>query len=57
MKVKVEMEVEIGGYATDEQIEEFLQFEFGYNGTCSSDNPLLDEDYSVTDFNCEIEEP
>lgn len=53
MKVKIEMEVEIKDCATEEQVEEFLEFEFGYNGCCSSDNPLLDEEYYVTDFYCE----
>lgn len=55
MKVKVELEVDIDADATDEQVEEFLRFEFHYSGGCSGDNPCFDADYEVTDFDCEIQ--
>ncbi|MBQ9077084.1 MAG: hypothetical protein IJY31_04495 [Muribaculaceae bacterium] len=50
MRVKVELEIEVTGDAT----EEFLQFELHYNGQCSGNNPFFDEDsesdYSVEQF-------
>lgn len=55
MKVKVELEVDIDVVATHEQVEEFLEFEFHGRGGCSGDNPCLDADYEVTDFECEIQ--
>lgn len=52
MRVRVELEIEITGDATIEEVEEYLQFELGYNGSCSGDNPFFDEgcDYSVEYF-------
>jgi len=53
MRVKVELEIEITGDATLEEVEECLQFELGYNGSCSGDNPFLTDkacDYSVEEF-------
>lgn len=55
MKVKIEMEVEFDKCATYEEIEEFCDYNFAERGSCSSDNPLLDADYTVTDFYCETE--
>lgn len=54
MKVKIQMEIEIEAEATDEEVEEFCEFEFGYNGVMSSKNPLSDKRYDVTDFYCEV---
>lgn len=52
MKINVELTVEFPDNveATAEEIEEFLSFEFGYNGSCSADNPLNDVDYEVTEL-------
>ena len=51
MRKIIRLEVEVPCQAKDEDIEEFFQFEFGYNGYCSNDNPFFSEyDYKVTDF-------
>lgn len=50
MKVKVELQIEVPDGISIENIEEFLRFEFKYNGGCSSDNPMFDEDYEVEEF-------
>lgn len=54
MRVKVELEIEVTGDATIEEVEEFLQFELHYNGQCSGNNPFFDDDsesdYSVEQF-------
>lgn len=50
MKVKVEIQIEVPDGISIENIEEFLRFEFHYSGGCSSDNPMLDEDYEVEEF-------
>ncbi len=57
MKVKVELEIDIKGDATLNEVEEYLKFEFGYNGRCSVDNPFIDGDaeFEVTGFDCEEE--
>ena len=54
MKATLEIEVDIDTEATEEQVKEFLRFEFHYGGGCSSDNPCLDADYEVNDFHCRI---
>lgn len=44
MKVKVEFEVEIEDKgATDSEIEAFLRFSFGDNGSLDGNNPYIDE--------------
>lgn len=50
MKVKVELEIEVPDGMSIEDVAEFLKFELHYNGCCSGDNPMLDEDYSVEEF-------
>ena len=50
MRVKVEMEIEVPDGISIEDIKEFFQFEFHYNGQCGGDNPMFDEDYSVEEF-------
>lgn len=50
MKVKVELGIDIPDGITIEEAEEFFQFEFHYNGQCSGDNPMFDEDYDVEEF-------
>lgn len=51
MRKIIRLEVEVPDQAKDEDIEEFFQFEFGYNGSCSNDNPFFSEyDYKFTDF-------
>lgn len=57
MKVKVELEIDIKGDATLNEVEEYLKYEFGYNGGCSVDNPFIDGDaeFKVTGFDCEEE--
>ncbi len=51
MKKIIRLEVELPDQANDEDIEEFFQFEFGYNGCCSNDNPFISKyDYEVIDF-------
>lgn len=54
MKVKIEMVVEFDEDATEEQVDEFCEYNFAQMGSCGIDNPLLDEDYKVTDFYWEI---
>lgn len=53
MKVRIEMEVEFDVYATDEEIQEFCQFQFAEWGGCNRNNPLLDAGYEVTYLDCE----
>ena len=55
MKVKVELEIEINGNYDMDDVENFLEFELGYNGGLSADSPLYkdDVDWSVTDFYCD----
>lgn len=57
MRVKVELEIEVTGDATIEEVEEFLQFELHYNSQCSGNNPFFDDDsesdYSVERFSIE----
>ncbi len=50
MKLKVELGIEVPDGISIEDIEEFLRFEFHYNGSCSGDNPMFDEDYDVEEF-------
>lgn len=52
MKVKVELEVEIDGEYNEEDLQDYLAFELGYNGEISMDNPLCKDDvgYEVTYF-------
>ena len=50
MKVKVELNIEVPDGISLYDLEEFLQFEFHYNGECSADNPMFDEDYDVEEF-------
>lgn len=50
MQVKVELEIEVPDGISIEDIEEFFQFELHYNGSCSGDNPMFDEDYDVEEF-------
>lgn len=45
MKVKVEIEIEVSGDATFDEVEEFLEY-------CCAKNPFLDED---SDLDCVIE--
>ena len=39
-KIHVEFDVELPGLAKDKEVEEWLRFELGDNGTISLDNPL-----------------
>lgn len=57
MKVKVELEIDIKGDVALNEVEEYLKYEFGYNGGCSVDNPFIegDAEFEVTDFDCEEE--
>lgn len=52
MKIKVELEVEIDGDYEEEDVQDYLEFELGYNGEISMDNPLCKDEvsYEVTDF-------
>ena len=50
MKVKVELGIEVPDGISMEDIEEFFRFEFHYSGSCSSDNPMFEEDYDVEEF-------
>lgn len=45
MKVKVELEIEVNGDTTFDEVEEFLMY-------CCAKNPFLDED---SDLDCVIE--
>lgn len=57
MRVKVELEIEITGNATTDEVREFLAFELHQSGSCTADNPFFDEDsdcdYSVETFEME----
>ena len=44
MKVRVELEIEVIGNATFDEVEEYLKFGTCFYGWCSNDNPFLDED-------------
>ena len=50
MKVKVELGIEVPDGISIEDVEEFLQFEFHYNGMCSVDNPMFEEYFDVEEF-------
>ncbi len=51
MKKAIRLEIEVPDKATDEEIEEYFMFEFGYNGCCENSNPFISEySYEVTDF-------
>lgn len=50
MRVKVSLEIEVPDGIDYEDIEEYLQGEFGYSDECSASNPMFDEDYSVEKF-------
>lgn len=56
MRVKVELEIEVTGEATTDEVKEFLKYQFGYTGSCPCANPFLWEekaDYSVENFDIE----
>lgn len=55
MKVKVELEVEINGEYDIDDVEDFLEFEYGQNGELSTDNPLYKDGVicEVTNFYCD----
>ena len=57
MRVKVELEIEITGNATADEVREFLAFELHQSGSCAADNPFFNEDsdcdYSVETFEME----
>lgn len=57
MRVKVELEIEVTGEATIDEVREFLAFELHQSGSCAADNPFFDEDsdrdYSVETFEME----
>lgn len=48
MKVKVELEIEVTGDATEKEVRDYLMYEFGYIGACSVTNPFFES-------NCEYE--
>lgn len=50
MKVKVELVIDVPDGISIEDVEEFLEFDLHYNGSCSGDNPMFDEDYDVEEF-------
>lgn len=53
-RVKVTLEIEVPEVgATDEQIEEWLQFELHYNGDMKMSNPLSSEGVDADDFEWE----
>lgn len=44
MKIKIEFEVEIEDIgATDQEVEDYLRFSFGDNGSLSGKNPYINE--------------
>lgn len=50
-KYRITLEVEIDGEYPLDEVEEYLQYEFGYNSCCRADNPLFFEgDCQTTDF-------
>lgn len=58
MKVKVEIEIEVKGDATFDEVEEFMEYEMHLSRYCSVNNPFIDEDvdcdYVIEKF--EVEE-
>lgn len=51
MKRKIELVIEVPDTATEDEIEEFFEYEFNYNGECSCDNPFFYRyNYDVVDF-------
>lgn len=57
MRVKVELEIEVIGNVTADEVRDFLAFEFHQSGSCPADNPFFDEDcgcdYEVETFEME----
>ena len=52
--LKVTLEVEIPDVgATDQQIQDFVWFYICQEGSISTDNPLHDTDYEITDYDFE----
>ena len=41
-RITVEFSIDIPVEATSEQVSEWLEFNLGYRGSCSGENPLLD---------------
>lgn len=57
MKAKVELEIEVTGNVTEEEVAEFFRHEYG-GCPCPLDNPLLWDDeaeYDIVEYNIEIE--
>ena len=57
-KIRIELEIEVKGDATFDEVDEFMEYEMHLSGYCSANNPFLDEDgdcdYVIEKF--EIEE-
>lgn len=56
MKVKVELEIEITGEVTEEEVKEFFSYDYYKNG-CSVNNPLIygEAKFDILDYNVEFE--
>lgn len=56
MKVKVELEIEVTGDATEKEVRDYLMYEFGYMGACPVTNPFFESDceYETNGFNMEV---
>lgn len=46
MKVRVELEIEVKGDATFDEVEEYLKFETCFYGCCGYSNPFQGAEYT-----------
>ena len=57
-KIRIELEIEVKGDATFDEVKEFMEYEMHLSWYCSVNNPFIDEDgdcdYVIEKF--EIEE-
>ncbi len=45
MKAEVTFTVEVPNIGTEEQLEEWIEFEMGIRGCCSKDNPYVNQKF------------
>ena len=43
-KIRIELEIEVKGDATFDEVEEFMEYEMHLSGYCSANNPFIDAD-------------
>lgn len=56
MKVKVELEIEVTGDATEKEVRDYLMYEFGYMSVCPLTNPFFKSncEYETNEFKMEV---